>query len=190
VNRVQRLIDRWWMGPRIHLRDLKAWPADLKDRRRYKPGGFFLDHGYTPCVIVADTPDKDAVHGVSMLDGKFTVSDRYHCGPKPCTQAEAIAAVNEIRRIEGVTDRTGILGTEWKDSNGHHFRVDWVEGDGERSGEPFFALHGESWGCDIDICGPIWHEMHTSYEGQMRAHAYGTEEAIKDRDLFGWELVK
>jgi hypothetical protein len=77
---------------------VRYWYPDWKDRRQFRPGNFFLDHGTHPCVVIRDKTDKDAVRGVSLVDGSFQLSDRYHCGPVPTTMKEANKIAQEMRK--------------------------------------------------------------------------------------------
>lgn len=94
VDKVYYTLRGKWMGVWRWAR--YSYP-DWKDRRQFKPGGFFLDHGDHPCVIVRDNTDKDAVRGISLVNGTWQLSDRYHCGPEPTTQKEAQRIAEEMR---------------------------------------------------------------------------------------------
>lgn len=76
----------WWVIPNRRL------------RRQFKPGGFYLDHGSEPCVLIK-IEHKESLLGVSMIDGRLVGGcSIFSCGPEPCTRKEAVAAAMDPQR--------------------------------------------------------------------------------------------
>ena len=76
-------------------RKLRDWLLTYWELRDWRPGGFFLDHGTIPSVIIEI--DDGCIRGVSMVDGSSVVSDYWACGPELTTEKEAWRLANELK---------------------------------------------------------------------------------------------
>ena len=98
-RRVDRGITRAYQ---LRLRVRNAVP-DWWERRRWRPGMFYLDHGSEPCVLVR-LYDREALEGVSLVDGRLVGGcSIYACGPEPVERREALAMAEKLR-AERVTE--------------------------------------------------------------------------------------
>jgi hypothetical protein len=100
--RVDRAITRAYLVRRQVLGAVPHW----RERRRWTPGMFYLDHGSLPCVLVR-LYDGDTLEGVSMVDGRLVGGcSIYACGPEPVGRREALVMAERLRAergTEGVT---------------------------------------------------------------------------------------
>jgi hypothetical protein len=72
---------------------------DWRERRFWKPGSFYLDHGYTPCALIEF--DFGALVGVSLVDGKVIGGcNIYHCGPEKISRGEAMKIAAVLKKME------------------------------------------------------------------------------------------
>jgi hypothetical protein len=70
---------------------------NYRERRRWRPGMFYLDHGSEPCVLVR-LYDREALEGVSMVDGRLIGGcSIYACGPEPVTRERAVEMAERLR---------------------------------------------------------------------------------------------
>lgn len=63
-----------------------------------RPGQFYEDCGYHPCLCIAVEEDGE-VRGISLVDGNVRACDLHHCGVKRLSFDEALAW-----RFEGPRD--------------------------------------------------------------------------------------
>jgi hypothetical protein len=92
-RRVDRAITRAYG---VKLRIQWAVPQ-WRERRRWRPGMFYLDHGSLPCVLVR-LYDGDTLEGVSMVDGALVGGcSIYACGPEPVGRKEAMRLATQMR---------------------------------------------------------------------------------------------
>jgi hypothetical protein len=69
-------------------------------RRQFKPGGFYLDHGSHPCVLIC-MPDSETLEGVSLVDGRVIGGcSIFHCGPEPVSREKAMEIAAEMRKTQ------------------------------------------------------------------------------------------
>lgn len=89
-----------------------------------------------------------------------------------------------------------LLGSRWRDSNGHEFVLERLTPEAElsRDGETVHGMYGPTTGCQEDICGTWWHRVHTNDQNEFEEYAnqargWGTEEDIRSGRVYGWERV-
>jgi len=71
------------------------------ERRRWRPGMFYLDHGSEPCVLVR-LYGSDTLEGVSMVNGRLIGGcSIYACGPEPVTRERAVELAERLRAERG-----------------------------------------------------------------------------------------
>jgi hypothetical protein len=70
---------------------------NFRERRRWRRGMFYLDHGSEPCVLVR-LYDREALEGVSLVDGRLIGGcSIYACGPEPVTRERAQEMAERLR---------------------------------------------------------------------------------------------
>lgn len=107
---------RYWYDPKRKLKWYLNLPAVIKDwryRHQFKPGSFYLDHGYTPMILIEQEKDG-TLRGVSLIDGKEINSDLYHCAPESVDEKTAWAQVKTVREEKEKfdADNTGTEATD------------------------------------------------------------------------------
>jgi hypothetical protein len=66
-------------------------PHQIKTSSELRPGDFYEDCAYHPCVCVSVDPADDEVRGISLVDGSFPRACSFqHCGVRQLTLEEAI----------------------------------------------------------------------------------------------------
>lgn len=83
-----------WRNSVLYWGNPVAIAKDLRYRRPFRPGRFYLDHGDEPMILIELTKD-DTLRGIRLRDGQEVHSDLYHCGPEPVTEEEAKAKLAE-----------------------------------------------------------------------------------------------
>jgi hypothetical protein len=66
-------------------------PREIKRSSDLRPGDFYEDCAYHPCVCVAVDPEDDEIRGISLVDGSFPrACSGQHCGVRQLTFEEAV----------------------------------------------------------------------------------------------------
>ncbi len=66
-------------------------PTALKSYSQIKPGSFYEDCGFHPCVCTRVNPEDDEIQGISLVDGSYPRSCSVkHCGVQLLSFDEAV----------------------------------------------------------------------------------------------------
>ena len=97
-------IDHAYTEVYIKVQQVKHAPRhaydNWRERRFWTPGSFYLDHGYTPCVLT-EMDQYGTLEGVSLVDGKVIGGcSIHHCGPEKVSRKEAMNVASAIKKME------------------------------------------------------------------------------------------
>jgi hypothetical protein len=102
LMRHQRIDAAWIKTEHAWLKARRA-PENWRNHREFRPGTFYLDHGYTPMILI-ELDEWDMLRGISLVDGNEINSDLYHCGPVKVTEAEAKEQLKVVQAEKAAAD--------------------------------------------------------------------------------------
>jgi hypothetical protein len=66
-------------------------PHEINTTSDLRPGDYYEDCAYHPCVCVSVNPEADEILGISLIDGSFPrACSGQHCGIRHLTFEEAV----------------------------------------------------------------------------------------------------
>ena len=66
-------------------------PEELTSETSLKPGDFYEDCAYHPCLCISTDREEDNISGISLIDGSFPRSCSFvHCGVRKLSREEAM----------------------------------------------------------------------------------------------------